>query len=516
MDILNALSDRETKKPMFKFSPLRNIDSTEANIFIHGYSAGHDLEDRQLISHSIPPELRNQLNIAAFWPSSHISRINGTSKKLVALASRIHLAAGAGVLAADRAAHFAQIRARADEMGGMLIQQLQAYLLRHHPRVERINLIGHSLGGRVVVKALTTSRWVQPQEQVQIGDVLLMAAATPVLPHEVLVIVSKIDGLLINAYSTDDITLLFNADEKSVGRKGLPSLRNLPKEGIDSSGRKVRKARNVRMRGFGHTDYWPKLREVMQKARFPGWSARTDPALQPEKDFAKRDVQLYEVLTKADAVLLDAAIAHLESTPWTTIQHTAADRALTCTREIQKVAGNCLANFVRGNGLSYPKTLEMLAEHYGLTRELNACATVVEYEEVLLRCVFQHLFSEGHPLAHATIEQTKAMPQSTYLEAIAELAERLTVASYLKFGNRRSSQPAPVNATAWASDEVISKAAPRAFFVASLDFLGGVEKEIARVLTNLKVAAIPGFSALIPAVAIVHYARLQVDEDDLM
>ncbi len=512
MEIPNALSDKATKKQLFKFSALRNIDSTMANIFIHGYSAGHTLSDRELIRRSIPPEIHGQLNITAFWPSSHITRVNRGSKGLVALAARIHVAAGVAIAAADRAAHFAQIRARADEMGDVLLQQLQAYLLRHHPMVERVNLIGHSLGGRVAVKALTTSRWDQANDQVEIGHVLLMAAATAVSHHEVLSIIYKIDGLLINAYSTEDKILLLNVDENSVGLKGLPSLRNLPRVVVDPSEHKVRKARNVRMKGFSHTDYWPKLRSVMQRSKFPVWSDRTDLALRPEKDFAKRDVHLYEVLSKADTALLSAAIEHLESSPWTTIEHEAADRALTCTREFQGVAGNCLANLVRGRGLSYAKTLEMLTEHYGLTRELHECATVVEYEKKLLSCVLRHMFPEGHPLGHASTKQISEMPQSVYLEAIGELAKRLTLASYLRLGNRRSSQSEPLNTTAKAGDE----AAPHSFFRGARGFLAGMETEVVRVLTNMKIAVQPGFSALIPTVAIVYYARLQVGEDDLM
>jgi len=65
--IENSMSRR------FTFSSLRNDSdgSNEANIFIHGYSAGHNVEDRQTLLASVPESIRNHTNIFAFWPSSH-------------------------------------------------------------------------------------------------------------------------------------------------------------------------------------------------------------------------------------------------------------------------------------------------------------------------------------------------------------------------------------------------------------------------------------------------------------
>ncbi|MDD2162574.1 DUF726 domain-containing protein [Pseudomonas sp. MIL19] len=498
MDTLKSSPDHASENATFKFSPLRKIESTEANIFIHGYSAGHDLEDRQTLIHSIPPELHDQLNILAFWPSSHFLRLNGTTKKLIFAASRIHIIASAAALAVDRVAHFARIRARAEEMGSALFNQLEEYLLRHHPQVTRINLVGHSLGGRVVVTALKNRSLGKPQEHPQIGDVLLMAAAAKVSSMEAAAMRNLIEGRLINTYSKDDNVLLLNADEVCLGRNEVTFFEN------------------VHMEGFGHSDYWPKLREVMKKAGFSALSRPTTSlAPQSEGDFAKNDAQLYQVLRHSDSGLLDAAIAHLKSSTWTSIQDSEADRALAFTRELQAVAGHCLVNFARGNGLSYWKTLEMLTDHYGLTSKLHHCTKVVEYEEELLKHVFQHAFPDGHPLTSATVVLTKAIPQCTYLEAVDALAKRLTLASYFQLAEQASSPPEPVIAEAMAGNSTIADTA-QAYLRNAFDLLRSLEKESARVLTNLKTAIKPGYSGLIPAIAIVHYARLQVDEEDLM
>ena len=496
MQTQDTASAKTTFAPTFKFSPLRSVDSTEANIFIHGYSAGHNLQDRLEMSRSIPPEMHDQLNIMAFWPSSHIMRFGGISKKVFTAAARLHFAVGAASVAADRAFHFYQIRSRANEMGGLLIEQLWDYMQQQYPKVTRINLIGHSLGARVVVKALTSEHWQRSNKHLQIGDVLLMAGAVEASASDLYVLLGRIEGALINAYSEEDKILLLNIDETCIGRAGLVPLANAPH------------VRNVHMQGFGHTDYWPNLREVMKQTAFAAWSPRTEPVLLAEQHFVKNDILLYEVLTRADTALLEAAIAHLETSMWAKVKAGESDRALTFTREFQEVAGHSLFNLLRGHGLSYVDALVMLIEPYGLTRELNECAKVVEYEAALLRCVFKHQFPEGHPLIHATPETIKAMPQSAYLEAINTLAERLTVASYFTPGSAKTQEE--------SITVEHNKTKANSWFDEALSFVGGVKGQFERVFNNLTVAVKPGFSALIPAVAIVHYARLQVDEDDLM
>lgn len=490
----------EASNRRFKFSTQRTVQATEANLFIHGYSAGHDLDDRQALSCSIPHELHAQLNIFAFWESSHFTRINPTTKKLILAATRVHVAASLVALAADRVVHFAAIRNRAEEMGGVLFAQLREYLKQHHPEVTRVNLIGHSLGGRVVVTALRNQPLMQSGLSPQIDNVLLMAAAVEVSSTDAAAMVQRIDGRLINAYSRADGVLLLNADETCLGRN------------------EVKFFDNVHMEKFDHSDYWPKLRDVMKKAAF---SVLADPdtslALRPENDFAKKDIHLYQVLACSDAGLLEAAITHLKSSSWTSISDGESDRALAFTRELQAVAGHCLVNFARGNGLRYSKVLMMLAEHYGLGAQLHHCAKVYEYEGVLLNHVFQHAFPEGHPLANASIEAVKALPQSDYLAAVDALAKRLTLASCFQLSGEADTPlvSLPAEQGAMASDIAFADTV-QTYWQGAVERLRSLEKQATRVLTNLSTAIKPGYSALIPAIAVVHYARLQLGDEYLI
>lgn len=243
----------------FRFQSARSAGSstTEANIFIHGYSAGHTDEDKQLLLDRIPEQLTHYTNIFAFWPSNHIFRFDKSSAWKLAAAG---LNAGAaftgasmgslglvGTLAKDRMGNFTQARARAESMGAVLLDQLQEYLSSHHPHIKSINLIGHSLGGRLVISTLKN---FSNRQQLAINDVLLMAAAVEVTAIEARKMRSLLQGRLINAYSKADKTLLLNVGETCLGRN------------------EVEHFESIEMDDFGHTDYWERLPEVLSKARF--------------------------------------------------------------------------------------------------------------------------------------------------------------------------------------------------------------------------------------------------------
>ncbi|RMI03159.1 DUF726 domain-containing protein [Stutzerimonas nitrititolerans] len=247
----------------FDFTTQHCGNSTEANIFIHGYSAGHNDSDRQTLLGSIPESFHQHTNIFAFWPSSHYAHFDlasllniSTGLSLVALpASGAMRGFGlAGSLAKDRVNNFTEARTRAEHMGALLFIQLYEYLKQHHPEINTLNLIGHSLGGRLVVSSLRTLR-TNLHPRLTVNDVLLMAAAVEVQPGEAHSMRSLIKGRLINAYSTDDWTLLMPLDEKCLGR------------------REVEHFENMQIDEFGHGDYWRKLPEVFSRTAFKTNSA---------------------------------------------------------------------------------------------------------------------------------------------------------------------------------------------------------------------------------------------------
>lgn len=242
-------------------------NSTEANIFIHGYSAGHSDGDKQLLLDKIPEQLKHYTNIFAFWPSNHYLRFDKSSLwKLGAAGLNVGSAFTGtplgplglvGKLAEDRVNNFTQARARAESMGTVLLDQLQKYLNSHHPQIKTVNLIGHSLGGRLVISSLKT---LSNRQQLAIKDVLLMAAAVEVTAIEARKMRGLLQGRLINAYSKADKTLLLNMGETCLGRN------------------EVEHFESIEMNEFGHTDYWERLPEVLTETRF---KVHTPPSPEP-------------------------------------------------------------------------------------------------------------------------------------------------------------------------------------------------------------------------------------------
>lgn len=241
----------------FQTSPSANNDTTEANVFIHGYSAGHSDEDKQFLLDKIPDQLSHYTNIFAFWPSNHYLHFDSASLWTIGKAG---LYSGVGItggsanyfgmfasFATDRLKNFTDARSRAERMGMVLLDQLKEYLSAQHPHIQTINLIGHSLGGRVVISSLKN---FTNRQQLAINDVLLMAAAVEVTAREASQMRGLLQGRLINAYSTADKTLLLNWGETCLGRN------------------EVEHFESIEMNDFGHTDYWERLPEVLAETRF--------------------------------------------------------------------------------------------------------------------------------------------------------------------------------------------------------------------------------------------------------
>ncbi|MFA1045612.1 DUF726 domain-containing protein [Pseudomonas ficuserectae] len=461
----------------FKFLTLPKTSGEVANVFIHGYSSGHDLDDRRMLANSIPGALRQSVNILAFWPSSHFTQMDNRSRGLLMAAARVHPLAGAAALAGDRVVHFARIRNRARDMGKVLLAQLDRYLFEHHPDVKQVNLIGHSLGGRLLVSALKNLQQT-PEHGLVVGDVLLMAAAVRIEAAEAEVLKQKISGRLINVYSSEDHVLLLNLGEKSLGRT--------PVEHFE----------NVRMQGYRHHHYWRRLQEVLIATRFSGCEGlETGVAVLPtvSRDPVLQDIWLHSVLARSPDYVLEAAIKHLCSSRWTRLKATEADRTYAFVREFQLVAGHFLINAARRRGVPYTRVLGMLARQYGLSDSLHNCATVVEVEELLLRTFFRQAFSNDHPLVQMPRASVSAMSWEVYAAHIDALAERLTVAAFFK-PEQAEKAPGTIKG-----------------------LLGAIRQApVQRLLTHFGTALRPGYSALIPTVAIVFYARVTLGDDALM
>jgi uncharacterized membrane protein YkvA (DUF1232 family) len=262
-------------KKSFEFikAPHSDNSSTTANIFIHGYSAGHNESDRNKLLERIPDFLSCHTNIFAFWDSSHYINFDTYSLLLINASARLHPAAFIPITIGDRVIHFRNFRAKSEVIGKRLLSELTEFIHEEKLSINTINLIGHSLGGRLAVHCLK-SVTDNPDSQLIINDVLLMAAAVEVQPGEAQSMRDQLrGGRIFNAYSKSDMVLLANFGETCIGRNPVDHFENIEIEGL------------------GHTDYWQNLSEVLSKTIF---KKENQLVALPEKDYSEE--KLWEKL----------------------------------------------------------------------------------------------------------------------------------------------------------------------------------------------------------------------------
>jgi len=325
---------------------------------------------------------------------------------------------------------------------------------------------------------------------IEIGDVLIMGGAVEIDSGEAAKIKQRIRGRLINAYSTSDYVLLMNLDEKSLGRM------------------EVAHFDNFEMTGFGHLDYWPNLSQVLSRTKFADFHGREVGCVTGENssDSVLADTDLYAVMQVAPKELLSEAVKHLKTSSWVSLPDDEADRAYSLTREFQLLGGHFLFNLVRrGRGIRYAKVLDMLASHYNLGSRLHGVAQIVELESLLIETAFKHAFPDGHPVGRDPIVCASKMGPEEYFKHIDALAGRLRLASYVASTTAEVDLHDPTAGTGLRSDNgMVSVELP----ISIRGVLRRVSLESARISTNLIGATKPGYSALIPTVAIVFYARM--------
>ncbi|MBF4211250.1 UNVERIFIED_ORG: hypothetical protein OKW25_002623 [Pseudomonas vranovensis] len=496
----------ENTRLNFKFTTLPNATGTIANIFIHGYSAGHHLEDRRLLINSISASMRNCVNIFVFWNSSHYSRFGLLSRGVIFAASRVHPAAALATVAADRAIHFTKIRSRANALGKDFFSHLGEYLRERHPEVSRLNLVGHSLGGRLLAHALMTPPLLK-EHRFEIGDAMFMGAAVEVTPYQTLMLKQRIEGRLINAYSPKDDTLMLNIGEDSLGRRRVDGFMNWPMTDVKEN--------------FGHTDYWPNLTEVLSHTCFAGFGKDQIMTYEngleaAEKDPIAKDVYLYSLLRQTPDDVQNEATKHLKTSDWTSISNEERDLPRAFTREFQLLSGHFLVNTFRGSGITYTQALDSLADHFDLSGTWHRCGSVIEAEEMIISTAFRHAFSSDHPMALSLSECIDEMSQQDYFRQIDALAKQLTVASYFNRADESVEEPTPntVKSTSVAPLEA-SSFQPSLLWKVMADLQAASDK-LTRVATNARTALKPAYSALIPAIAVLYYARRRLGDEQLM
>jgi len=245
---------------------LRQGYNGAANLLLHGYAGVTDDSDIQEFTR-IASTLPDATNILLRWDAGSLVRpgIDGVRQRLAETpfpATRpadlaVSLLSGAISAMADA---FEVSKENADRLsfafGHLLDLALQGQ------RVEALTIIGHSLGGRIILQAAAN----HSLEDFPLRDFVVMGAAAP-WPDSLFPVLRRTNVRLINLYSpADKLLSLDTAEGPCVGRHGLPvrgeNLLDIP------------------CNGYGHTDYWPNLDELAQLVGFAGYEPLVaDPAI---------------------------------------------------------------------------------------------------------------------------------------------------------------------------------------------------------------------------------------------
>lgn len=195
------------------------------NIYVHGYSAIMTPLDKYKMKSKIGVKcVSNCRNFLFTWASGSVAKHLAAPQKLHTLGmllsattdfkDKILLGAKSTM---DLFDHFKDHQTKAEILGEhILLQEIKSFFKLEDFSDTKINLIGHSLGCRMILTALQKNK--ELAQKLKIENVILLAGATS-KDIDWWEIISAINGNIYNFYSDNDLVLIAKPDsEKSVGR----------------------------------------------------------------------------------------------------------------------------------------------------------------------------------------------------------------------------------------------------------------------------------------------------------
>ena len=345
-----------TRKPTFLLCGEPQGDVL--NLYVHGYSAFFNRQQLGNFTQQLA-SIEGSTNLMLFWPAGHFLENLFAPVKDVITALLGGGGLGAATVGVGRAIayfldHYKSVEARVDEVAKTLLPELAHYLHGEALPVRRINLIGHSLGARILVKSLLASPEVA--RQLPLNNVLLMGGAISTSsPWDA--VTAPLKGRVINCYSSKDWALAIKPDtERCIGRYA-----------IDVTPALKAKVTNVHLATFDHAAYWPQLKTVVQYTDLlqeRRGLIRAD-LRSSEVRFAEEDVELFPALVQARPEELKF-LAELMAQKRSASIDADVREPLKLAIELQRMGGDSFMNLARGHGVSYRQIAEDVAQRLGI------------------------------------------------------------------------------------------------------------------------------------------------------
>lgn len=345
-----------TRKPTFVLCGEPQGDVL--NLYVHGYSAFFSQQQLAGFKQQLAG-IEGSTNLMLFWPAGHfLENLFAPFKEVIA-----SMLGGGGLGAATVGVgkaiayfldHYKSVEARVDEVARTLLPELASYLHAESLQVRQINLIGHSLGARILVKSVLASPEVAAE--LPLNNVLLMGGAICTSsPWEA--VSAPLKGRLINCHSSKDWALAMKPDtERCIGRYPIavtPALKA--------------KVSNVHLASFDHAAYWPQLKTVVQYTDLlqeRRGLIRAD-LRNSETRFAEEDADLLPMLMQARPDELKFLAELMAQKRSASIDAGVRD-PLKLAIELQRMGGDSFMNLTRGHGVAYRQIAEAVAQRLGI------------------------------------------------------------------------------------------------------------------------------------------------------
>ncbi len=263
MDLVKGYFDRQ-KDQKASIYQCTHRETDTLNIYVHGYSAiGHQKEIENMMAKISSIEGGDQWLFV--WPSGFIldaflddlipnlkpflsgkSSMGDLISLLLPFLSKKTL---------DLINHFKHNQKQAEKFGSAHFFELLDQTLKTHKKsYQKINLIGHSLGARLLYHALKNQA---THENFPIENVICLGGAVSI-DEDWLGILNGINGQLRNYYAKNDLALTIKPDsERCIGQYPIALS---PKAETADRQRLV----NVEVQ-YAHTEYWLNIDRVMSE-----------------------------------------------------------------------------------------------------------------------------------------------------------------------------------------------------------------------------------------------------------
>ena len=344
-----------TRKPTFLLCGEPQGDVL--NLYVHGYSAFFNRQQLGNFKQQLA-SIEGSTNLMLFWPAGHfLENLFAPFKDVISAmlgGGGLGAAVGVGKAIAYFLDHYKSVETRVDEVANTLLPELASYLHAESLTVRRINLIGHSLGARILVKSVLASPEVA--RELPLNNLLLMGGAicTSSPWDEVS---APLKGRVINCHSSKDWALAIKPDtERCIGRYA-----------IDVTPALKAKVTNVHLATFDHAAYWPQLKTVVQYTDLlqeRRGLIRAD-LRSSEVRFAEEDVELFPALVQARPEELKF-LAELMAQKRSASIDADVREPLKLAIELQRMGGDSFMNLARGHGVSYRQIAEDVAQRLAI------------------------------------------------------------------------------------------------------------------------------------------------------